>query len=128
MSLLKKQIISFENAEKLKDLGFHQASLFYYVNNYRSPNGNEIDNGQHIIAGERKHLTRVEGRKRGTEVELLSAYTLSELLIFSIYSFSTTNLIANRVATTLIDALEGADKSFIEKYNSVYREFFDLIS
>ena len=74
------QICLHEQAEKLKALGINQeSSLFYFVNKWRNPRNEEINNGEHIITDDEMHITTIRGRSRGTEVEFVSAFTVAEL-------------------------------------------------
>jgi len=79
---LKNQIIDIETAKRFKALGLIQVSLFYYVNYWRGPTGLDIEDGQHLVTCHEKHITRIAGRKRLTEVEFVSAYTLAEVNAF----------------------------------------------
>ncbi|MDH6308080.1 hypothetical protein M2451_002599 [Dysgonomonas sp. PFB1-18] len=76
---IEEQICSIEQAKKLKELGLVQSSSFYYVNNWRNPRCQPINDGEHIVQGCEKHITKLKGRERGTEVEFVSAYTATEL-------------------------------------------------
>lgn len=76
---LEEQICSLDKAARLQKQGVAQHSLFYFVNNWATPNGYSIDDGQHIISVGEQHITRLAGRKRGVEVKLVSAFTAMEL-------------------------------------------------
>lgn len=76
---IENQICSFKQAIRLKGLGIVQHSLFYYVNNWATPNGYSIDDGHYIVPVGEQHITRLAGRKRGVEVEFVSAFTVMEL-------------------------------------------------
>mgnify|MGYP007033278066 CR=1 FL=1 len=68
---IENQICSFKQAIRLKKLGVVQCSLFHYVNNWATPNGYSIDDGQHIISVGEQHITRLAGRKRGVRYDPL---------------------------------------------------------
>jgi hypothetical protein len=46
---LDQQVCTLEQSQKLKSLGLEQSSIFMYVNNWKSPRNEQIDDGQHII-------------------------------------------------------------------------------
>lgn len=76
---VKDHICTIDQAKRLKSLGVNQKSLFYYVNNWRDPRKQPINDGEHIIITGEKHITRAKGRERETEVEFVSAFTATEL-------------------------------------------------
>lgn len=76
---IEEQICSHEQATKLKELGVVQSSCFCYVNDWRNPRKEPINDGEHVIQSCEQHLTRIAGRKRDTEVQFVSAYTAMEL-------------------------------------------------
>lgn len=76
---IEEQICSIEQAEKLKELGVVQSSCFYYVNNWRNPKFEPVNDGEHVIQGSERHFTRIRGQERSAEVEFVSAYTATEL-------------------------------------------------
>lgn len=76
---IEMQICSIEQAEKLKKLGVVQSSCFYYVNNWRNPRFEPVEDGEHVIHESERHFTRIRGRERQTEVEFVAAYTATEL-------------------------------------------------
>jgi len=125
-SLIKKEICSIEQAKKLFDLGLLQRSLFYYVNNWRGPRKNEINDGEHIILGQEKLLTRKKGRERETEVEFVSAYTETELKAFLPYGKSTISFNIDDLATLIINILEGEGMFMADDYNENFKEFFEI--
>ncbi len=55
---IEMQICSIEQAEKLKKLGVVQSSCFYYVNNWRNPRFEPVDDGEHVIHGSERHFKR----------------------------------------------------------------------
>ena len=125
---IKKQVCSIEQAKQLANLGLLQNSLFYYVNNWKDPRGNEIDDGEHIIISCESHLTRLKGRIRNTEVEFVSAYTETELCAFyqlchvkGIYGNS---VIAK--ADFLIETLKGQSLFSIIDCNNSYVKYFEI--
>lgn len=124
-SNLKKQVCNIEQSKKLKELGFYQNSLFYFVNNWRGPRKNEIYDGEHIITCNEKLITRKKGRERGTEVEFCSSYTQTELLAFLPYGIGFQDNNITQIADYLIELIV-VEEFLVEEYNERYREFFEI--
>lgn len=76
---IEDQFCSHEQATKLKELGVVQRSCFCYVNNWRNPRKEPVDDGQHVIGSKDKHMTLLKGRERGVEANFVSAFTVAEL-------------------------------------------------
>jgi len=68
---IEKQVVSLENAKKLKELGIKQDSIFYHVV-CRSIGKDPLPNEIWLIA----HMSQINGMSK----EFLSAFTASELL------------------------------------------------
>lgn len=117
MKQLTKQIVPFEQAVESHKLGLIQQSLFYYVLNWRNPIGQEIEDGEHIIPADMMHQTRLQGRKRGAEVEFISAYTLTEAAAFTNFNFTDFKLI--------LAALRAYPKG-VHDYNRAYINHFEI--
>lgn len=125
--MLKKQICSVEQAKELAKFGLTQSSLFYYVNNWRNTDGSEINDGEHIVIGGQLHLTRIEGRRRGAEVEFVSAYTETELCAF--YQLChVKGIYANGVIEKAKFLIETLSRSLfaVEECNNNFAEYFEL--
>ena len=82
MDQIKKQVCSLDAAKFFREKGLCNQSLFYYALNWKGPRGNDIEDGEHIVPSWEKHLTKLKGRERGSEIEFLPAYTLVELNAF----------------------------------------------
>lgn len=76
---LNKQICPVDVAIKLKQLGIFQQSIFYYVNGWKSPRGEVLYDGEHVINCGEQHLTKRTAKERGAEIEFVSAFTVAEL-------------------------------------------------
>jgi len=79
---LKEQICTIDQAKALFLLGLTQNSLFYYTNNWHNPNGDPIDDGEYVVYCEQQHYTSITAKKRGIQVEFVSAFTSAELAKF----------------------------------------------
>jgi len=76
---VKKIICPLSDALNMKHVGIKQDSIFYYVNGWKTPNGSPIEDGEHVILAEQQHITKIEAKKRGAEIEFVSAFTVGEL-------------------------------------------------
>lgn len=86
---VKKIICSVESAIMLKKHGVKQDSIFYYVNGWKDPRGLLISDGEHVILSEQMHITKLEAKKRGADIEFVSAFTVGELgIMLPLYTHS----------------------------------------
>lgn len=124
MDQIKKQVCSLDAAKFFREKGLEEQSLFYYVLNWKDPRGNPIDDGEHIVPAWEKHITKLKGRERGSEIEFLPAYTLVELNAFGLPGWEHNSI--EKQEKSLIKQL----RVFLEDYdymNYRYKKFFGIV-
>ena len=132
MNQIKKQVCSLDAAKFFREKGLEDQSLFYYVLNWKDPRGNPVDDGEHIVPAWEKHITKLKGRERGSEIEFLPAYTLVELNAFwhGTWEHNTIEKQVDFILNRIKDKPKCWDytiKITIDYMNDRYRKFFELV-
>lgn len=76
---LQKQVCSVEQSKRFKELGVDINSIFLFVNNWRNPRHQPVDDGEFIILAEEERIIKTKAQARGADVEFTSAFTVAEL-------------------------------------------------
>ena len=125
MDQIKKQVCSLDAAKFFREKGLEEQSLFYYVLNWKDPRGNPVDDGEHIVPAWEKHITKLKGRERGSEIEFLPAYTLVELNAFNLPGTWSLNIIEKQ-EKLLMDFIKEVRGPY-NFMNERYKKFFGIV-
>lgn len=66
-------------AKRLKELGLNHPSKFYYIDGWKDPRSNIVEDGQVVILGEQRHQSRLTAKIRGANIDFTPAYLSCEI-------------------------------------------------
>ncbi len=75
----KEIFCPYHLAKRLKDIGINHPSRFYYIEKWKNPRMELLENGEMVIADQQRHAYKLKAESRQAEIDFIPAYMACEL-------------------------------------------------